>query len=481
MSHVFISYSRKDTETVDKIVGRLNSDGVNVWLDRESIRPGALWRESIVKAVDNAYVCVLMLSPNSAASDNVRKEVDLADGANKEFIPTVLAPVELPAKLRYQLAGVQRIEYYRDPDAKYAELLNVLNATKPAQIASEAQPRREVEIVIKGMDIAKFGPEEQKKLLNTIAEAINVSYTDLKLTTLRAGSVHAFVSMPADAAYRLKAAALNREARLINYGMDALRLTGDRYFVLLKTGRIAPLKPNTSRGCWFIGGLGLMIALLLSVIMMVALPLANPFLPSLFATTTPTASQTFTSTPSYTPTITKTSTSTPSQTPTSTNTLTPTPTNTPSSTPSRTPVPTETFTPLPIVTSPIPNGPTTFSDPVVSTNHFGCAGCPSAVNIRVIAIDPEIVSAVEIHFWLVDQKTGEMTKETSLPMISRFVFLIESWRQDINSMDIPGANWVNATDYWFQFYFLAADKTGAQTQSQTYKNLVTFSTYAVPR
>ena len=169
MRHVFVIYSRIDSEGVDHIVARLGNDGFNVWLDREVIKGGDVWREAIVEAVDNAYACVLMLSPNSVASDNVRKEVDLADGASKYLIPLMLAPVELPAKLRYQLAGIQWIDYYRDPEAKYAELTEVLHARKPEQIIHEVHSTREVEIRIKGVDISKFGLQEQQKLLNAMA------------------------------------------------------------------------------------------------------------------------------------------------------------------------------------------------------------------------------------------------------------------------------------------------------------------------
>src|SRR5215216_1753941 len=103
MSHVFISYSRRDSEAVDQIVTRLEAENFTVWLDREDIHGGDLWREAIVEAVDNAYAFVLMLSPSSAASDNVRKEVDLAEGAGKALLPTLLAQTQLPARLRYQL------------------------------------------------------------------------------------------------------------------------------------------------------------------------------------------------------------------------------------------------------------------------------------------------------------------------------------------------------------------------------------------
>ena len=156
MRHVFVSYSRIDSEAVGHIVARLEQDGFNVWIDREEIKAGELWHESIVQAVDNAYAIVLMLSPGSAVSDNVRKEVDLAEGANKELVPILLAPVELPVNLRYQLAGIQWIEYYCDPEAKYSELVRDLRAHQ--QTFSSYQTPKILDMEMMGnIKISMFG------------------------------------------------------------------------------------------------------------------------------------------------------------------------------------------------------------------------------------------------------------------------------------------------------------------------------------
>ena len=56
---------------------------------------------------------------------------NLALGHNhieSEYVSVLLAPFELPANLRYQLAGIEWIEYYRDPEAKYSELIEALQA-----------------------------------------------------------------------------------------------------------------------------------------------------------------------------------------------------------------------------------------------------------------------------------------------------------------------------------------------------------------
>jgi hypothetical protein len=86
MGHVFISYSRQDTQEVQTIAEQLEQSGLDVWIDRQDIKPGKTWRGQIVKAIDTADSFVLNLSPNSTASDNVRIELDLAAEAIDPFV-----------------------------------------------------------------------------------------------------------------------------------------------------------------------------------------------------------------------------------------------------------------------------------------------------------------------------------------------------------------------------------------------------------
>jgi hypothetical protein len=48
MGHVFISYSRRDTEVVEKIIAELEAAGIEVWVDREAIKAGKQWRKHIL-------------------------------------------------------------------------------------------------------------------------------------------------------------------------------------------------------------------------------------------------------------------------------------------------------------------------------------------------------------------------------------------------------------------------------------------------
>jgi CRP-like cAMP-binding protein len=110
---VFVSYSRKDWGLVIPIVQRLREAGTSVWVDQGDIDGAVLWAEEIVEAIENCKVMILMASNGSFASRNVVKELALASENNKSILPILLEPVEIPKTMKYQLAGVQYIEFFR--------------------------------------------------------------------------------------------------------------------------------------------------------------------------------------------------------------------------------------------------------------------------------------------------------------------------------------------------------------------------------
>lgn len=107
MSQIFFSYSRKDSGFVDQLIGQLEAQGVDIWVDRGDILAGEAWRRSIVEAIIDCRVFVIVLSPNSVESENVTKELTLAEQYKKRVLPLVIKEVRIPPSLDYQLAGLQ--------------------------------------------------------------------------------------------------------------------------------------------------------------------------------------------------------------------------------------------------------------------------------------------------------------------------------------------------------------------------------------
>lgn len=112
---IFMSYSRSDAHQASEWVEHLEGSGYRVWVDRSGIRGGKQWRRMIVEAIREAKAVVLLLSPNSARSDNVRREIDVACEAGKIIIPVEIRATQIPAELTYQLAGTQIIQVWNNP------------------------------------------------------------------------------------------------------------------------------------------------------------------------------------------------------------------------------------------------------------------------------------------------------------------------------------------------------------------------------
>lgn len=238
MGHVFVSYSRRDKELVDRIVRLMFRAAIHVWIDRENIRAGKTWRVQIVEAIDTCDVFILLLSSNSAASDNVRREIDLAHDAGRIVIPVMLERVKIPADIRYQLAGLQFINFESlGYDVAVRQLIDTVKAYR-TKLAPQPQPApvRQMELVIQGIDLASFGEGKKAELIEFIAKLANTNKSNLAIAGLAAGSVHVFIDMPADTAYKLQTLALNREKRFKQLGITSLRLQGHSKFVNIGLG-----------------------------------------------------------------------------------------------------------------------------------------------------------------------------------------------------------------------------------------------------
>jgi len=111
-TEVFISYAAKDRTRVLDLVDRLRAAGVSVWIDQMGIEGATMWSQEIVAAIRSCKVLILAISENSADSENVVKEVALASEGRKRILPVYIKQAEIPESMAYQLAGIQRIEFF---------------------------------------------------------------------------------------------------------------------------------------------------------------------------------------------------------------------------------------------------------------------------------------------------------------------------------------------------------------------------------
>ncbi len=126
-AEVFISYAAKDRDRVLGLVNRLRDAGVTVWIDQAGIDVSTMWSQEIVNAIRDCKVMLLSISPHSTESENVVKELALASERKKPIIPVYLELVDIPGTMEYQLAGIQRVEYFADnEDAAFKAMVRSL-------------------------------------------------------------------------------------------------------------------------------------------------------------------------------------------------------------------------------------------------------------------------------------------------------------------------------------------------------------------
>ncbi|MCL4248374.1 MAG: TIR domain-containing protein [Anaerolineae bacterium] len=105
MAHVFISYSRRDTTYARKLAESLRDHGFDIWFD-EHIEYGANWELAIFRAIDACAVLVVLMSPDSAASEWVQREVAYAERRKRPIYPLLLQGEEFPRFVLTQYVDV---------------------------------------------------------------------------------------------------------------------------------------------------------------------------------------------------------------------------------------------------------------------------------------------------------------------------------------------------------------------------------------
>jgi len=91
IGQVFLSYSRKDEESMLLIAKYLRAQGIKVWVDNEKLIPGTpIWEDEIQRAIRNAVAIVVILSPDSKRSEWVKREMTMADQHQKRVFPVLV-------------------------------------------------------------------------------------------------------------------------------------------------------------------------------------------------------------------------------------------------------------------------------------------------------------------------------------------------------------------------------------------------------
>jgi hypothetical protein len=157
MKHVFISYVREDTPTVDKLVSELESRGHKVWLDRNDIGVGLHWADAIKKAIGDGSFFLACFSKqyHNRNKTYMNEELTLAveelrlrPTDRAWFIPVRLDECEIPDRSiggGKTLKDIQHADLFANWEFGLVKILSALGSRKDTN--GHREPKKSLEQV----------------------------------------------------------------------------------------------------------------------------------------------------------------------------------------------------------------------------------------------------------------------------------------------------------------------------------------------
>ena len=133
----FISYSRANSDFAVRLAKDLKASGHEVWLDQLDIPTGSRWDDELEKALRTCTTFLIILSPASIKSQNVKDEIGYAIDTGKHILPLMIKQCEVPFRLR----RFQYVDFTKGDLDEYKERLretkSLLSNTQELPTATE--------------------------------------------------------------------------------------------------------------------------------------------------------------------------------------------------------------------------------------------------------------------------------------------------------------------------------------------------------
>jgi serine/threonine protein kinase len=139
---VFVSYSHHDADLVEAHVRALQLRGVGVWIDRQRIKPGsAAWGGDIMRGMRGSQVVLVFSSRHSMQSENVTREIYLADKLRKPIVVALLDGEPFGDDVSIFLTPSQHVRAAdSDPVAIARDIIQLLDRLQTSAAASASLP-----------------------------------------------------------------------------------------------------------------------------------------------------------------------------------------------------------------------------------------------------------------------------------------------------------------------------------------------------
>jgi TIR domain len=109
-SNIFISYSSDDIAVAEKVCTLLEHAGFSCWIAPRDITPGRAWPDSIAQALGDSRVMVLIQSIRASRSEQIKRELEVADARKIPVITFRIDEVPLDGAFLYFLGNQQWLD-----------------------------------------------------------------------------------------------------------------------------------------------------------------------------------------------------------------------------------------------------------------------------------------------------------------------------------------------------------------------------------
>jgi hypothetical protein len=208
MPDVFISYASPDRAIANATVAALEARGISCWIAPRNIGAGDTWMDAIVDAIAQCRAMVLILSAAANRSNEVKREVNLANGnAALTVVPLRIEPILPSGGLAYYLNSLHWRDASERPIAPHLEALATAMA---AFLAGETAA------------LAGIGPPPRRAVAGREAVIAAVGEVDADLDSEMLDFLPPYARLPRNIHLALTRVDRDEERQLVGDSMDGL-------------------------------------------------------------------------------------------------------------------------------------------------------------------------------------------------------------------------------------------------------------------
>jgi hypothetical protein len=126
---VFISYSQPDRDVAQSLCSYLETNGITCWISPRNVLPGANYPASIIAAIDNSRIIILVFSKSSNTSRHVFRELEEAVLKNIRILPFRIDDELLSDDMKYFINIHHWLDAFKNsPETYFDELLGSIRS-----------------------------------------------------------------------------------------------------------------------------------------------------------------------------------------------------------------------------------------------------------------------------------------------------------------------------------------------------------------